>query len=171
MRAEETRGEREAATKRAGKMSALRSSLEAKMQAKLRTLPEWTAGEYWAQQHAKEQNKLFKAFVEDTVNRAFPAPKPKAKKPKSAAAADGAAAPEAAADDAAAAEVVDIAAVAAAAVETPEFEAAIAEMAKLVKDAKGLSHSVLMATRIQQHGGYGWHGHYGAGDSDDDDEY
>jgi hypothetical protein len=52
LRAEETRGEREAASARAGKMGALRSALETKMQAKLRTLPEWTAGEYWAQLHA-----------------------------------------------------------------------------------------------------------------------
>jgi hypothetical protein len=171
-------------------MGALRSALEAKMQAKLRTVPEWMSGEYWAQLHAKGQNKLYKKFAEDTVNRAvrarmsrrlracadhllpvsaqFPAPKPK---PKRKAAAGAGAAPEAAADDAAAGEEVDIAAVAAAAAETPEFEAAIAEMAQLVKAAKGLSYSVLQATRIQEHGGMGRYlgGFGGGGDSDDDD--
>lgn len=40
------------------------------MQAKLRTVPEWMSGEYWAQLHAKGQNKLYKKFAEDTVNRA-----------------------------------------------------------------------------------------------------
>lgn len=157
LHAEETRGEREAAAARTGKMNKLRSSLEVRMQAKLRTLPEWSGGDIWAQEHAKEHNKLFKAFVEKTVTAAFPPPNP-------AAAAGGGAGPEAAAG-----EEVDIAAVTAAAVETPEFEAAIAQMAKLVKDAKGLSYSVLQATHIQQHGGRYGYGYRGS-DSDEDDQ-
>ena len=94
----------------------------------------------------------------------FPAPEPKT-------AAGGGAVPEAAVDDAAAAPEVDIAAVAAAAAETPEFEAAIAEMTQLVKAAKGLSYSVLQATRIQEHGGHGYGLVYGGGDSDYDGSF
>lgn len=70
LRTEETRGEREAASARLDKINALSRALQAKMKAKLHTLPEWTGGEYWAQLHAKEQNKLFTKFSEDTVSRA-----------------------------------------------------------------------------------------------------
>ena len=78
---------------------------------------------------------------------------------------------------AAEAEEVDIAAVVAAAEVTPAFEAAVNDLVKLQKAAKGLSHSVLMATHLQQQlGGGGGGGGYGgrvfplwAGS--DDDEY
>ena len=144
-------------------MDALRSKLNAKMEAKMRELPDWSYRELWAQTHAKEQSKLFKKFVEDTVSAAFPAPKPAAA--GGAAEADGAAGDEAAA----AAPPPNIEALAAAAVATPAFAAAIAEMTKLLNEAKGLSHSVLMASRLQQGGGYGYGGYRGFIDSDDED--
>ena len=89
--------------------------------------------------------------------------------PKSKTAAGGGAVPEAV-DDAAAAPEVDIAAVAAAASETPEFEAAIAELTQLVRGAKGLSYSVLQAARIQQHGGR-YHDAYNQGMVPGDSDY
>ena len=60
LRDEETRGEREAAAARLRQMDALRSKLNAKMEAKMCELPDWSWRELWARTHAKEQSKLYK---------------------------------------------------------------------------------------------------------------
>ena len=162
---DETRGVRAAAQARSCKMASLRSELESKVEAKMRSHPEadWSFRDsYWAQKHATEQSTVYRKFLDETVKAAFPPAAPSA-----AAAADGSAAE---------AEEVDIAAAVAAAEATPAFEAAVNDLVKLQKAAKGLSHSVLMATHLQQQrGGGGGGGGYGGrvfplwGESDDDE--
>ena len=123
----------------------------------MRSLPDsdWSFRDfYWAQQHAKEQSAVYRKFLDETVSAAFPPAAPSA----------------AAAADVAEAEEVNIAAVVAAAEATPAFDAAVADLAKLQKAAKGLSHSVLMATHLQQQlGGGGRYGYFRGGISDFDD--
>ena len=159
---DETRGVRAAAQARSSKMASLRSELESKVEAKMRSHPEadWSFRDsYWAQKHATEQSTVYKKFLDDTVNAAFPPP---------AAASAAAAADDSVADAA----EVDIGAMVAAAEATPAFEAAVNDLVKLQKAAKGLSHSVLMATHLQQQlgggGGYGG-GRVFPGWSDSDD--
>ena len=159
---DETRGVRAVAQARSSNMASLRTTLQAKVEAKMRSHPDadWSFRDsYWAQKHATEQSTVYKKFVDDTVNAAFP--------PAAASAA-------ASADDSVVeAAEVDIGAIVAAAEATPAFEAAVNDLVKLQKAAKGLSHSVLMATHLQQQlgggGGYGGgRGFPGWGDSDDD---
>ena len=149
---------RAAAQARASKMSSLRSMLESQVAAKAQShcdAGDWTFRDsYWAQEHAKEQSVVCRKFLDDTVKAAFPP----------------AAASAAAAADEVEVEEVNLKAIVSAAVATPAFDAAVNDIVKLQKAAKGLSHSVLMATHLQQQGGgrYGrffetWHG--------SDDEY
>ena len=159
---DETRGVRAAAQARSSNMASLRATLQAKVEAKMRSHPDadWSFRDsYWAQKHATEQSTVYKKFLDDTVNAAFPPP---------AAASAAAAADDSVADAA----EVDIGAMVAAAEATPAFEAAVNDLVKLQKAAKGLSHSVLMATHLQQQlgggGGYGG-GRVFPGWSDSDD--
>jgi len=140
-------------------MSMLRSMLESRVKAKTRSHRDADAwnfrDSYWAQEHAKEQSVVCRKFLDDTVNAAFP---------PAAASAEAAEAIEA--------DKVDLKAIADAAEATPAFDAAVTDMVKLQKAAKGLSHSVLMATHLQQQMG---DGRYGGGRFigawSDDDEY
>lgn len=171
---------RTAAAVRELKIQELRGKLDRLMEKAMRSHADWSAGEYWAREHAKAQSALAKKFIGDTVKQAFPAAASAGR--AATAAAGAAAAPDAAAGGADAAEAgaggdaapLDLDAVAAAAAATPAFDAATAEMVKLFSAAKGMSYSVLQATRVQERrgrDGYGF-GYPGFMDSeDDDDEY
>jgi hypothetical protein len=157
---DETRGVRAAAQARSSKMASLRTTLQAKVEAKMRSHPDadWSFRDsYWAQEHAKEQSAVCRKFLDDTVKAAFP--------PAAASAA-------AAADEVEVEEVVNLKAIVSAAVATPAFDAAVNDIVKLQKAAKGLSHSVLMATHLQQQGGGGPYGRFfEAWRHGSDDEY
>ena len=151
---------RAAAQARASKMSSLRSMLESQVAAKAQShcdAGDWTFRDsYWAQEHAKEQSVVCRKFLDDTVKAAFPP----------------AAASAAAAADEVEVEEVNLKAIVSAAVATPAFDAAVNDIVKLQKAAKGLSHSVLMATHLQQQGGGGPYGSFfEAWRHGSDDEY
>jgi hypothetical protein len=135
---------------------------------------EWTR-ELWARTHATEQSKLYKRYVSDAKADAPP--------PGAAAASGGdsgagaSASPSDSGDGAIAAAAAITATAAAAAGPAPlSAEMLVPELLKLFTAAKGMSHSVLLASQVQERrGGYDHHGGRG-GDTYDEvyfgaDEY